>query len=409
MGIIRYLEHNLYFPLECTKYKKIQSSKEDKMKITKFFFLLLFINISLHAEVFSIGEYNLQFDLPEGSRLTDTDRVTEFLFENPDFPIDFLILIQQQDKNIEKQLQGIEKKLNCTSEHAKVTWRNRNCVISRLQFSYENQYDCIGWAVAIPLPDKKVNMFAVSYTPIEYVNQIDSFIISSLDSISIDKGSITSAGIMTSWAYPLKSEFEQELNIGKRKIPVILNEIDAEANQYVADREYDIYSYYATTKYRKKAMQRFYRMIYKDAYSRLKKAAFVIKNDYLYKSENPECDSAIAEEMLKWVQGFQYERDLQGSDFTSLPAVLMGKGNDCDSRSLLLAVLFNQMGIKSVIFVSGEYSHAMVGAEISGKGARIKGACGNYRVGETTADVDFGLVNKSVSDLSKWFEVDFRR
>ena len=76
--------------------------------------------------------------------------------------------------------------------------------------------------------------------------------------------------------------------------------------------------------------------------------------------------------LLSWVQDFQYNRRQNSSDFNDLASVLQDKGSDCDSRSLLLCVLMEHYGIKSELFISREYSHAICGFDLPGKGARIK-------------------------------------
>ena len=63
------------------------------------------------------------------------------------------------------------------------------------------------------------------------------------------------------------------------------------------------------------------------------------------------------------------------------------------------------MNIKSTLFVSTEYSHAIVGAVLDKNGAKIDVAGNSYLLGETTAKVDFGLIASNLNDTSKWINI----
>ena len=67
----------------------------------------------------------------------------------------------------------------------------------------------------------------------------------------------------------------------------------------------------------------------------------------------------VITELLSWTQGFTYERNFAGSDFTNLPKAFATESGDCDSRALLLVIMLNQLGIDAILLVSPEYSHAV--------------------------------------------------
>jgi hypothetical protein len=96
-----------------------------------------------------------------------------------------------------------------------------------------------------------------------------------------------------------------------------------------------------------------------------------------------------------------------GSDFVNLvSAAAEGKG-DCDSRSMLWAIVLAQADIPAAIMVSREYSHAMGLADLAGTGARFDAEGKKWLVAETTAKVSLGLIGKEVSDIESWIGVVF--
>ena len=59
-----------------------------------------------------------------------------------------------------------------------------------------------------------------------------------------------------------------------------------------------------------------------------------------------------------------------------------------------------------MLFISPHFSHAFFGIDIEGKGARLEQDGTNYLLGETTAQVDLGLVPQDMSDSTKWFGIE---
>ena len=76
--------------------------------------------------------------------------------------------------------------------------------------------------------------------------------------------------------------------------------------------------------------------------------------------------------LLGWTQGFTYERNFSGSDFTNLPKAFATETGDCDSRSLLLVLMLNQLGVDAILMVSPDYSHAIAAVDCPGEGARYE-------------------------------------
>jgi hypothetical protein len=152
------------------------------------------------------------------------------------------------------------------------------------------------------------------------------------------------------------------------------------------------------------ARKRFYRAVYRDSWDRLADAAFVLER----KLNVPPLENRdLAEQALKWVQGFIYERDLMGSDFVNLiSAACEGRG-DCDSRAMLWALILNHANIPAGIMISPELGHATGLADLPGSGARFETDGKKWLVAETTAKVALGLIAEDYSEIRKWTGVMF--
>ncbi|MCR5125147.1 MAG: hypothetical protein K6B43_08145 [Treponema sp.] len=116
--------------------------------------------------------------------------------------------------------------------------------------------------------------------------------------------------------------------------------------------------------------------------------------------------------LLNWVQSFEYKResqDVSKADFNNIPSVMQNLGSDCDSRSMLVAVILKNLGVDSCFFVSSEYSHALVGAVLDGKqGFSFPIDGKQYLLGDTTVKgLTFGTIAAEQADISKWVEVEF--
>lgn len=293
---------------------------------------------------------------------------------------------------------------------ADFTWRNTDSALASFTMNLGNK-SYSGWAFACTLPLKKGTALLLAYADAEKANDCQQFLLSVLDSFSIDNAALRASGPISTYAYPETDENLYTLNIADTRIPILMEKTAAEANELVIEREYAVLGLYAKSPLWKEAWQRYYRMIYRDSFRRLQKTAFSIYNALfpIAKTNNPEhAKHELASMLLKWTQSFQYEREKTHSDFENLPSIITGSGSDCDSRAMLLAVLLAQMHCKTMVFVSVEYSHALFGIAIEGekgKQASIEVHGVSYLLGETTTNIDIGMVAKEMSDASKWIPI----
>jgi hypothetical protein len=115
----------------------------------------------------------------------------------------------------------------------------------------------------------------------------------------------------------------------------------------------------------------------------------------------------LAQKALTFVQGFKYERHLDGSDFVNLVSAVTDGRGDCDSRVMLWAIILANADIRAAIMVSRNHSHAMGLADIAGTGARFEAHGTKWLVAESTDHVDIGLIAQDISDIESWLGVIF--
>lgn len=378
------------------------------MKKIIYCLILFFVGISVSfAEILNSPTWGYSVDLPEEFVLVDKNGADSYMFENA-FVSSTVILKAYKKEKFSSSLEAMEtvmKQLGAEFECAETDWRNTDCIISQFAFNLGGASNT-GWAVSSLLQDSKGYVVMLCYTPTDVFYDLEQFVISCVDSLCIDYGSYYSPGPLTSFAFPKGEVQNHTVEIAGEKIDFTLNSSDIEADRFVVEREYSVLCLYQDSEMWVEAWQRYYRQVYKNAYSRLKIAAFNIYNRLIKtcESENPEIE--LAQKLLSWTQGFDYVRDFTSTDFTPITASITGTGSDCDSRAMLLACLLHHMNYDTCLFVSAEFSHSLFGIVLDKAGAKINIDGRQFLLGETTAQVDIGLVPANMNQTDKWIFVE---
>ena len=382
-------------------------------KLFYFLFIIFAITSYSFGEQITDRDFGFSLDIPEGFEIADyTEDGMSYVFSHPNIPVT-LVMKLTEEKNAKSAAEVLNinlKKLNASGETDSFKWNGTVCGISNFFMSLDDNYS--GWAVSAPVKIQDYYVILLCYAP-ESKKGCDQFIISTINSLSINNEYLNTPGIITSYAFPPEGSESVLLKIGGKEIKTYLDKSDEEAAKFVIDLEYSVLNLYANHKMWKEAWQRYYRMIYRDNAGRLQQTA---KNIYdsiypeLKKSKPQDADIKYAQALLSWVQTFGYERAQSKieSDFTSLPASIKGKGSDCDSRSMLVSVLLNYTGIDTAMLISREYSHAVVVTDIPAPGQTFTMENGReYLFGETTARVTWGMLAQDQADRTKWIPVTF--
>lgn len=387
-----------------------------------FFTVCLFTAVhSLFAEIISSKNYQFAIDLPEGFVLSDTDgNGTAYEFTHSVLPIQTAVRLYESSRyaSAYSALSDSLHKLSGTGELSNFNWRNTQSSIAQFTmepFPPQRQY---GWGLAIPIPAVNSILVILAYTPENIGDSLDPILLSILDSVYTDRGSYFTAGPVTSFAFPATESQSVDLCIyDDTVIQTQIQKDDAEANKFVIEREFSILQTFFTIKelspYLMESYKRYYRLIFRDGYDRLKQASFDIYN-HLNETLNTdgitieqEREQQILTILLDWVQNMQYGRDLSGSDFTPLPLVLQGQKSDCDGRVMLLAVLLTHMNFKTALFVSPEKGHAILGVACDLPGFKFSVDGIEYLMCETIENVTPGLIPQNMSDPNVWLVVPF--
>lgn len=367
------------------------------------------------AEIIKDIDYGFSLDIPEGYTLEEqSSDGNSLLFSHPNIPVIFVIKISNEKSAETSQvLQTSLKKLSAEYDTDKIIWSEQNCAISSFKMNLDQDYE--GWAVSVPLKIPYSFLTLLCYAP-EYLNGgAQQFIISTLNSLSLDYvESNNFSGIFTEYAFPKEGKKQISLEIAGQNINTSIDIADLSASQFIVDLEFAVLSLYANHKLWKEAWQRYYRMIYKDCTPRIKQVSKDIFNK-LYpvaeKKDSKNADIVFAQYLLSWVQTFEYKREQtkNSSDFTPIPHVLCGEGNDCDSRSMLVSAILNLCGYDTIMLVSREYSHAVAATCIEAPGQKyhLKENDKDYIFGETIEKITWGMIAQNHSDRTKWIPIIF--
>jgi len=383
------------------------------MNLKKIFLPVLFILLGpfIHSAPIHSPAWGFSIDLPVSYEFIGGNGRDRFSFANAG-GAHFDIIVYHEEggthyPSLAALVQDVQRRLNNSGDADSFQFRGRETYVIELDFSLFDAADrpspMSGWAVAVELgnaPGPRPMLLALAYGPAE--KDLLVFHLSALNSIAPEAGDRLAPGLISEFLYP---------RLTRVRVPIfglgIEAEIfaeDAEGAQALIDREFLLLYRYAASPDWQAAWQRFYRAIYRDSSYRLADIAFEIERKLKVPAGG---NRDFAEQLLRWVQTFEYERDFEGSDFVNLVSAATEGRGDCDSRAMLWALILRQANIPSGIMVSRHFSHAMGLAELPGAGARFEVNGRGFLVAETTANVSIGLIDQEKSAGEHWLGIIF--
>jgi hypothetical protein len=389
-----------------------------KKKSLIFLPLFIFIYSLAFSSPLESPSWGFSLDLPEGYELSGGDRKDTFSFSHPDgatFEISISYSAPGQRTSyasVEEMSRDVKARLNSSGDLELFDYRGKKAALLELVFTLQGAGRMAGWALCMELAQpnttparnaqaSKPLLLAMAYGPAGKQG-LEVLHLSALDSIAPEGSDKLAPGPITEFGYPRENRVKA--SIYGLDCEAWIFEEDAEAAQALIDREFLVLQHYQNTSNWKEAWIRFYRAIYRDSFERLVDIAFQVER----KLNVPPLENRdFANQALKWVQSFEYERDLFGSDFINLVSSATEGRGDCDNRAMLWAVILKQSCIPSAIMVSRNYSHAMGLADLPGSGARFELKGQRLLVAETTADVSIGLIGETVSEIDQWLGIPF--
>lgn len=394
------------------------------MRRILFFVCGLIVFFPAAGEIITSGKFDYSIDFPEGYQITDMEEdETTVILKNKYLDAHALIRVWEDGRfgSADEALRDTLSRLEATADYTQCVWRRQRCSTA----VFESRMllpgaEAGGWGACIPLPRRKGYLTVLSYSSKKASEDLAQVLVSPLDSVLIDEGSLREPGLITTAFYPRVSARPLSLTIGGHKIDTQIDSVDAEASQFVIDREFAVFSFYAANNLPEMydAWVRFYRLLARDSMERVRKASLDISMELREDCEKKDAanpDAALAQTLLNWAQELSYGRKsstYDKADIESIPAILEGGPSDCDGRSLLLMCILRNCSLDSCMFVSAKYSHALLGVFLPGKqGQTISvddGAGGKeYLVGETTArNLTLGMMPADMTDRKSWLAVE---
>jgi hypothetical protein len=391
------------------------------MKTKKFLpWLFLLVPVVSGASPLFSPAWGFRLDLPENYRYSGGDGKDRFSFSAAGGASMDLAVYPAPGgaspyESVEALARDVQSRLGSRGDTSFFEYQNKKAAVLELIFSNPGGQGrtktLAGWGLCVELgqpvgtgPDGNTPrplLLALAYGPAE-MEELMALYLSALDSIIPEEGDRRYPGPITEFSYPRQNR--RLMPLAALNAEAWFYEEDAEASQALVDREFAVLKLALPDAGLKEARKRFYRAIYRDSWDRLADAAFVLER----KLNVPPLENRdLAEQVLRWVQGFKYERDLMGSDFVNLTSAAREGRGDCDSRAMLWALILNQADIPAGIMISPELGHAAGLADLPGSGARFETDGKKWLVAETTAKVALGLIAEDYSEISKWTGVLF--
>jgi hypothetical protein len=381
---------------------------------------LLFCALSLAQAEQLKSQLGFYVDMPAGFTLKGGDGKARFAFADPEGGMEFDILGYESGRFSDAKAiaNASLTKLGSSGDATPYAYEGRSAIFAELGFSLDGKKQR-GYAVFIAgrrktedkgAPGSPTAGIENSYALIAYTSEAEfaaysDFILSCLDAFSIDRAAQRSPGPVSQFTldWPPARDAERTVALpsnGSASLPWSDEEAAQEADTDA--REYKVLTAYANeAELSKDAWARFYRMVYRESAARLDRLS--LEASRLLGGSDP---TETARRVLAWVQGFVYDRDQKGIDFIPPLAAAYGAKGDCDSRAVVAAIVLERLGIDSILMVSREYSHAMLGVDVPGGGQRFDFNGKKYLVGETTTKVGLGMIAASMADWSKWMGIN---
>lgn len=372
-----------------------------------FFIMIVFFLTSVSVFSWEAGFFTSSFvNVPEGWYVLDNkgDKVT---FADPSDSAYFQI------KRYPGSTFGtamdiynyVSRELGASGEGEPFLFDTRESYFASIGFS-SSGYSYQGYLICIE--GETEDIVLLGFSDDSNYNIYHDFILSSIDSFSLNESGLKNPGPVSQFYYPWpgRDKTITYLSIDRKKIPISfdLNEVDA--SRILIEREARILFQYTGSELSNPAWARYYRLIYRDNYNRLRRIARTVSREIIadFDSLNDLEKSTL---LLEWIQTFEYIRTGTLSDFMSPIDTVIEAAGDCDSRALLYIILLEYNGIDGILMVSSEYSHSLAGVAVEGIGAHYYHEGSEYLIAETTDNVSIGLIDQTMADPSKWMGITF--
>jgi hypothetical protein len=370
------------------------------MKKTSILILFLFLinTVIIFPDEYNNKNFGYFLDIPVGWKIVDSKDSSLITFNNENETAVFNIFSFKGDqfKNADEIFNYINNNIfKANGEVELFNFSGKESIFSDLSFEI-NSLKVRGYCICIN--GQKYDFVLIAYSDLENYEKNHDFLLSSLNSFSLDnEGKILPGPVMQYYYTPIsKNKNAVKLVIEGKTIDTFIDYDEIEETLVLIDREHRILSGYKKDQI--KAWNRYYNIIYRDNYSRVnEQMSVVLKTLNLDKKNKKE----TVKRLVYWIQNFKFTRDAV-SDITSPLECFYSFKGDCDSRVLLLLTILHQMDIDAIMLVSIKYQHAIIGINIEGNGTKISFNNKSYLIVNLNIVMDMGVYPDKMNDPSEW-------
>lgn len=374
--------------------------------------------------VFLNPDYGYIVDIPVGWEILSGDRTDFISFTDEDHVAVFQIISFPGDRFVtsDEVERYIRESYGATGDRAPFRYLDRPAVFADYRFS-TGAWDVRGYMTFLNMDD--YDFAVMTFVPEEHYEEYHDSILSVLDSFSPNRVTRNFPGPVSQFFLPESAVNRNDRNGAAPAVtlpggteyslpPSVHSDAVLDAGQTLIEREARVLSGYAPGEGDSPrigsgppppwavAWRRYFRMIYRDNFNRLAPVAEALYMD-LAGAGVPR--DGMPAKILAWLQEAEYRRTESLSDLMSPSACLVEFAGDCDSLGMVYTILLNHLGFDAILMVSMEYSHALVGVDVPGEGARFPFHGRQWLVAELTENVAIGQIAQDMSDIGGWIGV----
>ena len=363
-------------------------------------FAYLLFSLTLIASSYAVeyrGPDGISFDLPEGWTAFGEVKIESFSFTNLSRDAFLQVFRFGADESIPlvQIYDYVSESLGATGDRVPYLYSDRDAIFASIEFPAAGE-SVAGFAFCVrtELGDTVV----IAYGPSSGIYQDE--LLSALDSIAVSDSDLNRPGPVSQFMMAKgDADATARITFAGFAASFAIDTGEFEVAQLVVDREARLLS--RTDGSDEDTWKRFYRIIYRDSFSRLAK----LGEEFARYAAGRE-KKKVAETLLDWVQEWEYSRTGTLADLLNPFEAALRESGDCDSRGLVYSTLLHYAGIESVLLVSAEYSHSVCAVDVDGEGARIDTEKGAQLIAEVTDDVSLGLIASDQANPDGWIVVD---
>lgn len=417
---------------------KPESLNRRRRPVQLFFTVAALLVVALVAKPASAvqvynGAFDYVVDIPEGWSVLDQSNPAMVSFTDPERVAVFQLFVFEGNRFVTaEELSGwMGERFSAQREEAAFRFDGLDSRFGSLAFDTGN-FVTRGYAVYVN--SQEFDYAVLATVGEQFYEEYHDKLLSAIDSFGIGREQRFRPGPVSQfyYAYPPPEPEEFDLPLSEEEgITLTYDPSELEATQTLIEREARVLATYTpggnerpgpdrrdgapgggSQRLRGRrdegvpdwvaAWRRYFRVIYRDKYVRLGELADALNERF--RNEGATFYE-VPVRILDWLQEFEYLRTGTLSDFMAPLVSLTEQQGDCDTLAMVYTILLHHLGYEAIIMVSAEYSHAMVGVDMPGIGARFPYDGRQWLVAELTADVAIGQIDQTMSDIGGWIGV----